>query len=533
MLIFLTVLMAMIIVVAAVAYGMGFFRIEKVEIEEETPDNQLELDAPEAPQEEELELKDKMDIAGFFDEDEERPEPVVITEERLSLYDPLSELKTGRGYLIDAQKLLTEAKNEGSMYAAVYFDFDRFRFINSLKGFSIGDYVLTRMGQEMLAAFPEIAQATRISADHFAVVFPLVDEGMFEEIADRLNLICEKIRGDMAIKSGLRVCMGVAVTDNIDRDYDVSVLLHKANLARHSIKTSRTEMYKLFDDAMTGTNLFGESAMEDYNENQFDEEFVIYYVPQEDTTLHRIAGSEALVRWIYEDDNDHNSPPSLGKGKLPTNGTKAVYQVCKAMGRWRKAGKEIVQTSVGLPVTELFKEDLDEFIAKCLSEFQLEPRMLAIVLDAAAIRLDWSSASRQLKRLHDIGVEVGVDEIDIGYSSLEFLDGLPVSFVKFHRSFAYGVDTDPQKQEAARKICDAAKQLQLRTIFEGVDTLEQSKALQDCGARMIQGLSCGRPQQWEAFSQGLLDYVEKQKRLGDVTVILDDVKLTTGDYNLF
>lgn len=547
MAIFIIILGIIILVGIIVGASMGLFRIEKVEVEDEAGEFDLpEEEGDEYPEDgedalelDDMTLKEKMDLGGYFGEENATAAQVEADgegeggDEKFVMTDRISSFKTGRSYLIDCQKQLNEARAEGNVYAAVYFDFDRFRFINSLKGYSIGDYVLTRMGQELETAFPVDAMLTRVSADHFAALFPVTAMDMFDQISEGLKVICDKIRGDMAIKSGLRVCMGVALTESGERDYDVMVLMHKANVARHCIKVSRSETYKTFESAMLSTYLYGESALDDYTENQFDDEFVIYYMPQEDLSHHRIAGCEAYVRWACEDEADKTLPPHLQKNKIPSNASKVVYQVCKAMSRWRKAGKQPQPVSVSIPITELMKEDVDAFLAKCLQEFQLDPALLCIMIDAPMIRVDWSAISHQLKKIRDIGVKIGVDEIDTGYTNLEFLAGLPLNFIKLHRSFAAGIDEHEDRKQRAGNIYRMAKALNLRAVFDGVDTLDQANALKELGPVWIQGAACGKALKSEEFTQGLPLYVEKQRNSYDSTVILEDAALNKGDFNLF
>lgn len=535
--VFIVILVVAILAVLVIGYALGLFKIEKVEVVSKESDFTVPEEAGDGEEDnpdldDDLTLKEKMDLTGILNQ--EAAQPVTRQEdmeERYTQYDQLSNFKTGRGYLIDCQKSLDEAKGKGEIYAAARFDFDRFRFINSLKGMSIGDYVLTKLSQELTDIFPEGSHITRISADHFAAVFPVTGGNMFATIDGRLRELCEKLRADVAVKSGLRISLGVAATNSLDRDYDISILLHKANLARHSIKVSRSETWKLFEDSMITSYLYGESALEDYSENQYADEIVIYYVPYQDLNMRNLSGAEALARWACEDNLTKGPPSGIDKGKLPTNSSKIIYQTCKAMSRWRKSGKQVLPVSVHIPIIELCKSDLDEFLGRCLSEFQLEPALLSIVVEASVVRTDWSVASRQMKRLRDIGIKIGVDEIDLGYKSLDFLRDLPVNFIKLHRGFSAEIQQNEEHRQAVKRMLEEASAMNLRMIVEGVDSQGQMKALQELGVREVQGGYVGGPLLADDFVSSIPDHVEKH--YGEGTVILDDLSLNKGDFNLF
>lgn len=525
--------------VAILVYSLRFFTIEHVAAEDEADEAGKAVSEQEQGAEEPREIINLVDYfdkgqeaSGDGDEAEAGAEAKTAADPDvpLVLFDRLSELKTGRGYLVDAQRLLDHAKEKGAPYTAVYFDFDRFRFINSLKGYAIGDYCLTHIAQQMRNVFPSDAECARISADHFAVVFPLGDEKDFEVYAGQLKRACEKIRSDTGIKSGLHISMGIAIADQLDKDYDITVLLLKANIARHCMKGSKSELFNIYDETMLTSYLYGQSALEDYNENQFGDEFNIYYQPITDLKAKRLVSCEALVRWTCEVETNKDVIITPDNGRIPSNNFKVVYQVCKAMSRWRKAGKEAIPVLVHLPVTVLFMQDIDEFLGKCLTEFQLEPKMLIAAIEVSAVRLDWSTSSHQVKKLKELGVQVGVDGIDLGYKSLDFLTGLQISFIKLHQSFASNVHSNDERYTAVQHMLSMAAALNLRVIFEGVDTTEQLSTLDSLGVREVQGRTAGKAMSGEEFGRELQEYV--QRKHSD-TVILDDKELVTGDFKLY
>lgn len=87
--------------------------------------------------------------------------------------DKLTDLKSGRTYLVDCKKALETARDEGHIYCVCYFDYDRFSYINSLKGALTGDYVLTHTAQHVQRIFPDGTLVTRVSCDHLWRCFRL------------------------------------------------------------------------------------------------------------------------------------------------------------------------------------------------------------------------------------------------------------------------------------------------------------------------------------------------------------------------
>lgn len=467
-------------------------------------------------------------------EDSAQSNAVQAMETELLAYDKLCSLIIGRSYLERCNELLERARQHNHIYAVAYIDIDRFRFINSIKGFSLGDYVLVNLAQELEQIFPESSLITRISADHFVVLFPAADSSTyFDEYYNQMLRACERIRDAVGVKGAIRVCIGLALTDSSSSPiaYNMSVLISKANIARHCQKIVKSEAYFQYEEAMITSSLYGESALDDYSENQYSDDFTIYYQSIRDASNNRMAGCDAFVRWICQEEKD-TGQLTPDNGRLPSNILKIFYQVCRAASRWRKAGKDITPLYINITEIEFFKGDFDEFAARCLSEFQLEPGLINIVVDASLLRINWNIAANQIKRLRDTGFKVGVCGIDNKTQNLDFLAGLPVGFIKLQSSFSKGITKHENKVETLRYMLAMAESQNLRVVVEGVDTIEQMQTMRKIGVSLIEGRYTGIPSNPDDFMRTLEEFVATRGQNNDSTVIYDDVSLNRGDYQL-
>jgi diguanylate cyclase (GGDEF)-like protein len=522
MIIFIVLIAAAILFL--LGYSLKLFRFERV-----ADKPKLEESAPveeEYPEGEEL-----VDLVEYFSdrvepEKKQAPEPPV----EMPTYDKLTNLMAGRHYLEESSRLLTAALEAETKVAVACFDIDRFRFINSVKGYSLGDYVLNHLAIEAVPIFPRGAMITRLSADHFAAIFPVNDMLQYEVLSDELRRFCDRIRVDIAVKSNVRICMGIAEASPEEgkSTYNMDILMRKANLARHCLKTARAENYSLYNDTIVTSLLYGESALEDYSENQYSDEIVLLMQPLTDLVKSTIGGSDALAYWACQESTI--GVVTAENGRLPTNNTKIFYQVFRAMSRWRKAGKELLPMYIHVPDTELFKADIDEFFIKAFSEFQLEAGVIHAVVDGGAILLQPDVAASQIQKLRDAGMQVGVlmDTMD---SSLDFLKDMPISFVKFSRVHTQDIRKNPDRANTIRDLIAAAKELRLKTIFEGVDSTDRMKELQSLGADVAEGRYSGRTVSIDDFGR-MMDASNPFRNTNDTTVILTDVDFKRGDFNV-
>jgi EAL domain-containing protein (putative c-di-GMP-specific phosphodiesterase class I) len=115
---------------------------------------------------------------------------------------------------------------------------------------------------------------------------------------------------------------------------------------------------------------------------------------------------------------------------------------------------------------------------------------------------------RQLVELRQAGATVSLDDFGTGYSALSYLKKFPIDFLKIDKSFISGIDTDANDLAIVGAIIAMAKQLGIKLIAEGVETLTQAEILRGMGCDMAQGFFFGRPMPADQF----LRFVENDLR---------------------
>jgi EAL domain-containing protein (putative c-di-GMP-specific phosphodiesterase class I) len=92
-----------------------------------------------------------------------------------------------------------------------------------------------------------------------------------------------------------------------------------------------------------------------------------------------------------------------------------------------------------------------------------------------------------------LGIQIALDDLGQGYSSLESILELEPEFIKVDRAFCSGIDADERRQELLRSLTKVADRIGARLIGEGLDTLEELTTLGRLGIPFGQGWLFGKP----------------------------------------
>ena len=110
-----------------------------------------------------------------------------------------------------------------------------------------------------------------------------------------------------------------------------------------------------------------------------------------------------------------------------------------------------------------------------------------------SLALDYTRVSELITRCRTHGIGVSLDDFGTGHSGLGHLYRLDFDSVKLDQSFVRALPTDLKAAALVRGIVGLLHGMGAEMVAEGVETIEQARALNDYGVRYLQGWLVGRP----------------------------------------
>jgi EAL domain-containing protein (putative c-di-GMP-specific phosphodiesterase class I) len=92
-----------------------------------------------------------------------------------------------------------------------------------------------------------------------------------------------------------------------------------------------------------------------------------------------------------------------------------------------------------------------------------------------------------------MGVRLVLDDFGTGFSSLGYLQRLPLSAIKLDRAFVQNLSRGSDDAAIVRAVTQMAGTLGLDVCAEGIETPEQLAAVEDLGCTHAQGFHFGHP----------------------------------------
>jgi diguanylate cyclase (GGDEF)-like protein/PAS domain S-box-containing protein len=457
-----------------------------------------------------VDLRDDPDIAGTvltLHETTERAE-LEAKLRHLAFHDPLTGL-TNRPLLIDRLSLAqARARRVGAQNAILLCDLDGFKDVNDQLGHAAGDVVLRQVADRIRAVARATDTVARLGGDEFAVVCEDIGTARSAILAARrtLHALSSPVEVD-----GQRIEIGVSIGIVVDTgERSAEELLRDADVALYEAKAEGKQRYALHRASMTLRAQARLQLASDLTRAISERRIEVAYQPIVQLPSGRIVGVESLARW------DHPVrgpiPPAEfidvaeRSGAIVRLGDLVLEGALAATRHWLDDRPELLlRIGVNISARQLRDPDLVGRIAALLATYDVPASWLVLELTESTMLDDVDTALSVMHQLKSFGVRFAVDDFGTGYSSLAYLHRLPVDVVKIDRGFTNDLGHDLGVDQLVRTVVDLGRNLELDTLAEGVETVEQRRILESMGCGFAQGYLFAPPLSREDLGRLLLD----------------------------
>ena len=221
----------------------------------------------------------------------------------------------------------------------------------------------------------------------------------------------------------------------------------------------------------------------------------VYYQPVIRSISRKLCSFEALARWIdpeYGPIRPDQFIPVLEQARtVHLLDSHVVRRACAVVRQTIEHGGTPVPISVNLSRLDFILCDIFEVVTQAVSEYQI-PRDFLYVEITESIMADQDSRMHDvIERFRKAGFQIWMDDFGSGYSSLNVLKDFSFNEIKLDMKFLSSFDL--RSRRIMTSVVQMAKEIDIHTLAEGVETEEQFRYLRNIGCEKVQGFYFGRP----------------------------------------
>ena len=322
----------------------------------------------------------------------------------------------------------------------VIFDINKFKVINDLHGYERGNEVLRRVAQVLQRELAPEESFCRLSADNFILLLKYEERPAFLK---RLKALATQLKRDCTLEDS-RMMLDIAFG-----------------------------VYEITED-------------------------IPFYIMLD-------RGAEALVRWNHDGHMvrpDEFIPLFERNGFILKLDMFILEEVARVLASWRDNNKPVVPLAVNFSRLHLNDSRFIPQMRRIMAQYNVPTSLVEAEITESVIFNNLERAQEVIGGLHLYGFPVSMDDFGSGYSSLNSLKDMPLDVLKLDAEFFRGEAADTERGElVVSEAIRLAKNLDMRTVAEGVEVKEQVEFLASQGCDMIQGYYFAKPMPHDEYEE--------------------------------
>ncbi len=423
----------------------------------------------------------------------------LIEELKITAFtDKLTGLLNRAGF-IKALNRYVDDPAQGDVIALL--DIAHFSEINHGLSQEIGNQLLKSCADRLSEKYASSCTIARVNAD----VFGLIGHQQWlgpEQIQELFNyplLVAEQ-------RFPIYFNLGLLTRD--DSTVNGLQALKRADIALNKSKQSNSLNFAYFDESFEQKMAWRLGMVRqlraDFNAGRLQ----LWLQPQVSISEQKVISCEALLRWPTEQGNmispDVFIPIAEHSGLINDIGDWVIEEACRHIKQLENRGFHKIRISVNVSIAQFRDPNFVDKICHTIEIFNVAPESIELEITESILMENPKVVIQALNDLNAHGINISLDDFGTGFSSLSYLNQLPISKMKVDRTFVQEMDT-PNGANIVETIISLGRKLELTTIAEGVETQSQAERLAELECDIIQGFLYAKPMPFDDFCRYLAE----------------------------
>lgn len=394
---------------------------------------------------------------------------------------------------------LKQAINKHEKGYFIIFGIDDLKNINLQYGRQIGDSIINDLYKTIKDEIKE-SPVQRIGSDIFGAI---IAQKTSKEVNKIYETIQKRMKDECAISAG---------SVSLDKYYanDENILLQYAETALYYAKMKGKNNLHFFNSEDYEKLLKEIKIVDELKRNISNnfKGFQILYQPIVANYTYEVVGCEALVRYICDNGDKLSAQylvSLLEKNDLIDQvGLWVLDNTCTQGMLWRQYIQNF-NMHVNMSLAQLSTNKLHNELLNIINKYTFLD-FITIELTESIELYNYPYLNDIIKRWKSKGIKIAIDDFGTGYSSLSRLQQLTIDEIKIDKSFVHNMHENIYNAKLVKNIIDLAKTFHINVCCEGVETINELKALSKIkNAHTLQGYLFAKPLSANAFTNQFIN----------------------------
>lgn len=348
-----------------------------------------------------------------------------------------------------------------------------------------------------------------INDGFYAIISLKNNEDKLKLMAENVSLVLKEhiLIENIEFSIDSKICLANYPEDLTDYKTLINFTLHFENII------SKVNEVVFLADIASSKDFLMRTNLDDIIQNAITKKkFQMYYQPIYNIQKKKFTSAEALIRLI-DDDYGFVSPglfiPAAEiSGAIHQIGDFVFEDVCRFISHcdFEKLGMEYIE--INLSVAQTVEFNLAEKIQTIMKQYNVPPEKINLEITETAADFNPEVFDRNIGQLSEAGLKFSLDDYGTGYSNIQRVVSLPLSIIKFDKSF---VDEylEEKMNIVIRENVSMLKKIEKFILVEGIEKEEEFKFFQNLDVNYIQGFYFSKPLPESEFIRFI-----KEKNLG-------------------
>ena len=210
------------------------------------------------------------------------------------------------------------------------------------------------------------------------------------------------------------------------------------------------------------------------------------FQPQIEPDSGHVTGVEALARWEGVDSPEQLFARAEAAGLSERLSRAIQLKALRTASKWRGPLSGL-RLSINLLPRDLERPGYEQWLLEEIRKAGLEPTGVTVEIVENSLVADSKAVARRLSSLRAAGVRIAIDDFGTGYSSLAYLTTLPIDAIKIDRAMIADIVGGSRDRIVVKAMIGMARELGLKVVVEGVESMAQLQILAEWGCDLYQG----------------------------------------------